>query len=307
MKKKCDEVILGYRNIHKSGINFNIFDCQKADGNELFGSIKDDFCQTSMFKEKKLFLILNPFSNTVFKDIFLGKVDLFSKSDNLILIMQEGEIRKNDCLFSYLKENSKSQEFSLLTGIKFLNWTKKEFENNNTQIDDSALGLFCDRTGGDLWLAANEIKKISAFKNCSRVCVEDINSFIKQNLEVGIFETIDAISSKNKERALLSIRSHIEKGDSPLYILSMIAFQFKNILVIRDLIDKNKSYDFILRASGLHPFVVKKSFFQARSFSLRGLKKIYQDIFKADFDIKTGKIDPESALDFLISEICTIH
>ena len=33
------------------------------------------------------------------------------------------------------------------------------------------------------------------------------------------------------------------------------------------------------------------------------LKKIYQKIFQVDFDIKTGKIEPETALDLLLAEI----
>jgi DNA polymerase III delta subunit len=53
----------------------------------------------------------------------------------------------------------------------------------------------------------------------------------------------------------------------------------------------------------LHPFVVKKSYQQANKFTLQELKKIYQKIFKADLDIKTGKITPETALDLLLTEI----
>jgi len=49
--------------------------------------------------------------------------------------------------------------------------------------------------------------------------------------------------------------------------------------------------------------VVKKSLWQARAFSLPELKKIYQRIFKVDVDIKTGRLNPELALDLLITEI----
>jgi DNA polymerase III delta subunit len=33
------------------------------------------------------------------------------------------------------------------------------------------------------------------------------------------------------------------------------------------------------------------------------LKKIYRKIFQIDSDIKTGKIEPETALDLLLAEI----
>jgi DNA polymerase III delta subunit len=53
----------------------------------------------------------------------------------------------------------------------------------------------------------------------------------------------------------------------------------------------------------MHPFLVKKSYEQAQKFSLVELKKIYQKIFEVDLGIKTGKIEPETALDLLISRI----
>ena len=52
-----------------------------------------------------------------------------------------------------------------------------------------------------------------------------------------------------------------------------------------------------------HPYVIKKTIQQARSFSLSELKKIYQKIFQVDLGIKTGKIEPETALDLFVAEI----
>jgi DNA polymerase III delta subunit len=53
----------------------------------------------------------------------------------------------------------------------------------------------------------------------------------------------------------------------------------------------------------MHPFVVKKSLQQASKFTLEELKKIYQKIFQVDLDIKTGRIEPEVALDLFIAGI----
>ena len=69
--------------------------------------------------------------------------------------------------------------------------------------------------------------------------------------------------------------------------------QFRNLLIIKQS-PKN---------SGLHPFVVQKSSYLCNQFSIEQLKKIYQKIFQVDSDIKTGKIEPELALDLLLSEI----
>ena len=158
---------------------------------------------------------------------------------------------------------------------------------------------------------ANEIKKLVAYKTghnqittvtklCPEIEREDVELLVKSKIEIDIFKTIDAIAAKNKKRALKLLKAHLEKGDSPLYLLSMINFQFRNLLIIKDLIEKNLSpYSF----TNLHPYVIKKSISLLGKFSFSELKKIYQKIFEVDLDIKTGKIEPEMALDLLITEI----
>jgi DNA polymerase-3 subunit delta len=149
----------------------------------------------------------------------------------------------------------------------------------------------------------NEIKKLVSFKSKRRIEAEDVELLVKPKIEADIFKTIDAIAQKNKKQALFLIHKHLEKGDSPLYLLSMINFQFRNLLMIKDLIEKNRPYYAILKTTKLHPFVVKKSWQLANKFTFQELKKIYQKIFQADLSIKTGKIEPKITLELLLAEL----
>jgi len=72
--------------------------------------------------------------------------------------------------------------------------------------------------------------------------------------------------------------------------------------MIKDLTEKHYPYSSILKISKLHPFVLKKSWYLVNKFTLPELKKIYQKIFQVDLAIKTGKINPEIALDLVISD-----
>ena len=133
--------------------------------------------------------------------------------------------------------------------------------------------------------------------------VKDIELLVRPKIEIDIFKTINALAQKNRKQALKLLHKHLEKGDSPLYLLSMINYQFRNLLIVKELIENCQTYNTILRKSGLHPFVAKKSFFQSQKFTLEELKKIYQKIFQVDLDMKTGKIKPELALETLIIQI----
>jgi len=256
-----------------------------------------------MFKEKKLAILPNILFDPDFKEKFFQNKNNFLKSDDFILIYQEGEVHKNDPLFKFLRSKTKSQAFEPLAGQKLKNWIKKEFEKCKTRIEPEALEMLCEYIGNDIWRMSNEIKKLVCYKNNKIIKKEDIELQVRSKIETDIFKTIDAISQKNKKIALDLLHKHIEKGDSPLYLLSMINYQFRNLLIVKDLIEKNKPYFFIFKKSGLHPFVLKKSYEQSRKFTFQELKKIYQKIFEVDLDIKTGRIEPETAIDLLIAEI----
>ena len=116
-------------------------------------------------------------------------------------------------------------------------------------------------------------------------------------IDFNIFSTIDAIAQKEKKRAASLIRRHLENGDSPSYILSMISYQLRNLISVKGLKGKN------LSQLKLSFFVLNRSLAQAKHFSLEELKNLYQKILDLDLGIKTGKIDPEVALDLLIFDL----
>jgi len=61
--------------------------------------------------------------------------------------------------------------------------------------------------------------------------------------------------------------------------------------------------DDFLELSILKPYPTRKCWYASIGFSLSQLKKIYQKIFEADLNIKTGKISPEQGIKMLIAQI----
>lgn len=272
-------------------------------GNLNFQDFKSEIETASMFREKKLVVLKDIFSNKDFQEEFLKQGEKFVNSDNIILIYEKKEIDKNNPLFKFLKKHSKSQEFEPLRDQKLKNWVKKEFGKYQAEADPKAMDELINFIGNDLWQMENEIKKLVNYKDGQKIKREDIELLVRPKIETDIFKTIDAISEKKKSRALFLLHQHLEKGDAPLYLLAMINFQFRNLLTIKELIEKNTPYYKIINKSNLHPFIVKKSYQQAQRFTLQQLKKIYQKIFEVDLGIKTGKVEPETGLDMLIAGI----
>jgi len=287
------------KKVRKSGLNLKYYDFKE----QSFDDFKNEFRQMPMFEEKKLMILENAFSSPDFKEKFLKDSKRFLDSQNIVLFYEQSKVLKSDSLFKFLtsKKNADFQEFELLSGQQLKNWAKKEFEALKCKIGEKELEKLIEFIGSDLWQFSNEIKKLAAFN--PEINEKDIELLIKPKIETDIFKTIDFIALRNKKKALELIKKHLAIGDHPTYLLSMINYQFRNLLIVKDLIEKNTPYYMIAKKAQLHPFVVGKSYEQAKKFSLPELKKIYQKIFQADLAIKTGKINPEVAIDMLIADV----
>ena len=291
---RLNETVEDYKKNQKNNLGLKHFDFQR----EEYGDFMKEFQSISMFIGTRLMVLRNTFSNEIFKAEFLKNQESFLNLKDIILFLEEDKISLGDKLLKFLQKNGKVQEFNLLEGEELKNWAQKEFLSYRAEISSRAIEKLISNTGNDLWQLNNEIKKLVSYKKGGTIEVEDIGLMGHSKIEADIFKTIDAIADKNKSKALSLIHKHIEKGDSPLYLFSMINFQFRNLLLM-----KTQGYGRVNPKLGIHPFVARKALGQSQKFTIGELKIIYNKIFQFDLSIKTGKIDVQSALDLFIAEI----
>lgn len=297
IREKTREIISRYKEKHKSGINLRRLDCYRD--NFLMKEITAQSSQGSIFKEKKLYLLSGVFSK---KEEFLREIDSFASSENIFLLLEE-EVDEKEEIFKALKEKSSLQKFDALSGINLKKWIKKEFEKYGKTINEKALSLFVSSVKGDLWKASNEIIKITCFSEKKEITEEDVKRLTRLDVRSEIFKTIDAIAEKKKKEAIEYIRCHIEKGENPLYLLTMIIYQFRNILIVKDFFERGEDYNSVLKKTKMHPFVFRKTYSQSMKFTLQEIKEIYRYLTKSDSDIKTGKTQKELSLELLIANL----
>ena len=297
MKEKLKEIIEGYKKAGKTGFNLIRLDCAKEKG-QSFKILKETLKQDSMFKEKKLVVAENSLADESFAENFI-KEKYFETSDDIIILCQEGRVKKS-AFVKFLEKKAKSQKFDFLSGQKLKDWVRKEFSGYGSKITPEAENLLIIFCGSDLWRLSGEINKLVFYKNKNQATEEDVRLLIRSNVEADIFKTIDAIGQKDKKLALDCIKKHLEKGDSSLYIFSMINYQFRNLILAKSFGSFSPE---LARASGMHPYVAKKASYQAFQFTWQELKKIYQKLFSLDLRIKTGEIASDSAIEIFISEI----
>lgn len=300
-RQKLNEIIGKYKAKHKTGLNFSVIDFNEHD----FDKLKIAAETSPMFKEKKLLVLMGAFGKSASwqKNIvdYLKKSKT-EKNDDVMLVFYERQTPdKRVELFKFLtKKPNASQEFKNLNGVKLENWIKQEVEKNNGKIEAMAVKKIAMFVGANLWRMKNEVEKLIVFRGCDIIRAEDIDRLVKAKIEPNIFETVDALSKQNKKEVLRLLHQHLSRGEKTEYLMAMFIRQFRNLLIIKDLIEKGVPYYELVKKTGLHPFVVKKTFEQAHNFTLENLKKIYDKLLNLEIAVKTGRTDSKTAMDMIV-------
>jgi len=263
---------------------------------------------SGLFSSKRLVIVKNILSakkditEEKFLDI-LKKEAKKEKSDLILVFWESGKIKKSEKLYKLLRKIAKCQEFSALEGAKLKNWIVEKIKENNTSIDPAAAEKLMVFVGNDLNLLSKEIEKLIAYKNKGEITSGDVDLLVKSKIDTDIFKTVDALARGDKKTALKLLHGHLDSGEDPFYLLSMYFYQFRNLVKIKPLSEKNISPQDISTKLKMHPFVVRKSLEQARNFSWEKLKALYNSLCEIDFESKTGKTDIELALDKFVARV----
>lgn len=185
-------------------------------------------------------------------------------------------------------------------------WIGDKLKSKGFAIEPKALNGLIALVGNDTRQIDNEIKKLTSYKHKEKnISSDDVLKLVKANVDTNIFSFTDALAKKDIKTAQQILRNITDSGEEVYGVLSMIAFQFRNLILVKLAEAENISQQRFLTETRMNPFVHKKTSQQTRNFSLEKLKSIYHLIFETDLAIKTGEKEPGLALDLLVVKICS--
>lgn len=278
------------------------------------GKIKGAITALPFLADKRLIIIKNIFKTKnlttpsglrgASKNILDDVVQIldYVPEETIAVFYEDSVPDKRTALFKKLIKE-KSEEFEKLQGYKLSKWIEDEVANKGGNISAKNAEKLASYVGDDLYQLENEIEKLITFKNKKEIDSSDIDLLVKSKLSSNIFSLVDAVGTRDYRKTAQYMHELLAEGENEIYILSMIERQFRNLILIKDYegkLDKLK----IAKEVGLHPFVVQKGMAQARNFSIRELKKMYEKLLNTDIAIKTGEKEPLLALDLLVKELC---
>ena len=278
-------------------VEVRVFDCENSSIEE----VRTELEMRDLFHKAKLLVLKGACQREEVSSELAEITDTLKNTEHTIIFVEQGVPDAKNPLVKFLKKGADTEVFNVLNGPALTKWILSEFASYGVESSPSLIAKLAEEFGKDLWECANEIAKLASFKASSKKAEkEDLAQLRTPRLEAEIFPTIDAIAQGNKKQSLELISRHLNRGDHPLYLLSMIAYQFRNIMTVKDMEARKIPYASIPKQSGLHPFVVKKCSALGRSFKIQDLKGVHEKIFQTDYLVKTGRMEPETALQSLL-------
>ncbi|MEA3342420.1 MAG: DNA polymerase III subunit delta [Chloroflexota bacterium] len=185
-------------------------------------------------------------------------------------------------------------------------WVEKRARKHDGEIEPQAAHHLAAVVGADLRLLDQEIVKLVTYTNAERpITRQDVDRLTSYVQAAVIFDMVDALGRRDGRTAAQTLHRLLDEGEHPLGLLGMIARQFRLLIQVKELKAKGISKSAIAKTIGLHPFPTGKLYNQATHFTAAQLEVVYRHLLDIDVDIKSGKIEAETALDLLVAGLAT--
>lgn len=290
-----------------AGYNVVTLDAKKTEPGRLFTEISS----APFLATKRLIVVENILSvdDKELLGTFLEKVTKgqFPESNVLIFLQTEtiGKTKEAKALYEALKKEKFAQEFTSFIPAKLEAWIQKEFADRGATVKPEAATYLSAQSGGDLWLLNGIIAQVVAYANGEPVTLANVKLFLDEKLDDNIFSMIEALVSGRHEHGIKLLYEQRKLGREDFQIFSLLLWQFRALLSIADLVEREPGLPDAAVASktGLHPFVVKKNSAVVRRYSTGKLRSLYQELERIDIKTKTGQADQALLIDVFVGKM----
>ncbi len=221
------------------------------------------------------------------------------------LALVDGRLTPSNRMLRKAQAVATVRTFPLLRGERLKGWIRNSAAGKNAEITRDAVNGLADLSGGNLRVLDGELDKLALYAEGRAITLEDVQSMVSFSGEASVFVAVDAVVEGRPDVALRSLRRLIDDGNSPAFVLAMIARQVRLLILAKDMRTQGVPASELggrLRLSG---YPLRKTLDQETMFTPEGLREAHGKLVEADLSAKTGRFDEETALELLVTELAT--
>jgi DNA polymerase-3 subunit delta len=194
-----------------------------------------------------------------------------------------------------------------------IRWLTAEAEKQEVRFDPDAARELADALGADMMLIASEFEKLLLYAGeRRRITLGDVETMVLAAKQRSLYELTDAISAKDKSRALMLLQGLLNASDggedSAIGHLYMLARTFRQISVIleKNVRDSRAIWQALWQGFRMPPFAAEDLIRQARRYKSRHeLTRALRLIARADLELRSSPPDKRLVLERLVLELAS--
>jgi DNA polymerase-3 subunit delta len=167
-----------------------------------------------------------------------------------------------------------------------------------------------DALGGDMMMISNELEKLILYVGeKKRITLGDVETMVLAAKQRSLYELTDAISSRDRVRALEILDAILSSGEgeeAAIGHIYMLAKTFRQMLVIleRNVRDQRMLWAALWQGFRVPPFAADDIIKQARRYkSRRELTRSIRLVAKADLALRSNPVSKRMVLERLVMEL----
>lgn len=255
---------------------------------ENYINIKKQVENNSPLNNVKVFVIRN--NNQLADEDLFNKLKLNIAPGKLLILIFD-KVDKRKCFWKTY--SNITCEFEKMTDSQLSKLIQKQIG-----LKDDYCKMLCKLVSNDYGRLLLEMNKLEILKNIQD---EDIDSIFRKALRDNLiyqecsdtsFELLDNLLIKNSKNSYNLLKELKEFDSDPFKVLGLIYSNFKSLLLLKS-----------SRELNISPYIKKKLLSVIDNFTVNEILNILNLILEIEQGIKSGKIDTNIALEYLLAKV----
>jgi len=191
-------------------------------------------------------------------------------------------------------------------------WIADYCTSRGVKMEADGARELVDALGGDMMMISNELEKLILYVGeKKRVTLGDVETMVLAAKQRSLYELTDAISSKERVRALEILDAILTSGEgeeAAIGHIYMLAKTFRQMLVIleRNVRDQRMLWAALWQGFRVPPFAADDIIKQARRYkNRRELTRAIRLVAKADLALRSNPVSKRMVLERLVIDLTT--
>ena len=131
--------------------------------------------------------------------------------------------------------------------------------------------------------------------------IETVRKLVTPSIDQSIFDLVEAMTAGRADTALPAYRRMLAAKESEMYVLTMIQWQLRNLLLAKTA--PGLSAAELAKEAGMSPYVAEKMLTAQRRHDESALRRAYIRAAECELNIKSGQIKSDVAVEQLIYSV----